>query len=293
MPFPPAERLTGDSIRIDEVLFPLQMAKIGDKVVVQSIKTDSLFFVYGLPDFRFLYSTGSKGEGPDDFAYPMKMSVTPSEKLLISSQGKLKNTFVRVTDTGFVMEKQLPMPPSCKMMGMADDSTGVMDRNLMKLELIDVNTMETMDTVRDLKSVITNDGAYSNLNYGALYGRKMFFVYSEMDLVEFYRISPDGRFEHTASYGTDSVYVRRPYHYPYGPHMSMTENYVFVRFIDMENNRRQLIRVFDWDGHPVKTFDLGRRYFDVFTVDQDSRTIYAADNSRDFDYIYTFRYSLE
>ena len=32
------------------------------------MKTDDVFFVYGLPEFKFLYKTGVRGEGPGGFS---------------------------------------------------------------------------------------------------------------------------------------------------------------------------------------------------------------------------------
>ena len=67
--FGQAEALKAEEIAVNEILQPRQWTVSNGKVVMISPNTDSLFFVYSLPDFKFMYSTGRKGEGPKDF-YP-------------------------------------------------------------------------------------------------------------------------------------------------------------------------------------------------------------------------------
>ena len=41
-------------------------------MVVQTLE-DTVFYVYGLPDFDFRYAQGRRGEGPDEFLSPIAM----------------------------------------------------------------------------------------------------------------------------------------------------------------------------------------------------------------------------
>lgn len=56
--FPEVEILTKDSVKINEILIPVWMSVCDDKAVVHSMKTDDVFFVYGLPESNFLYKAG-------------------------------------------------------------------------------------------------------------------------------------------------------------------------------------------------------------------------------------------
>ena len=67
--FPATQKLTLDSISVGEILQPFEWMPVGDKAVLSSPRSDSLFWVYRLPGFEFLYAFGSKGEGPYEFAY--------------------------------------------------------------------------------------------------------------------------------------------------------------------------------------------------------------------------------
>ena len=51
------------------------------------------------------------------------------------------------------------------------------------------------------------------------------------------------------------------------------------------------IRIFTWDGRPVKQFLLeGRCHF--YEIDVRRNTIYAIDQNADFEYVYRYRYSI-
>ena len=65
---PEPRRIEGDSIAIHQIVKPSRWAVSAGKAIVQAQGTDSLFYVYRLPDFRFLYTWGRRGDGPGEFA---------------------------------------------------------------------------------------------------------------------------------------------------------------------------------------------------------------------------------
>ena len=67
MPEPVA--LEKDSLAVSQILAPQQMTVKGDVALIMSWKTDTVFYAFGLPDFRFLYRQGVQGNGPDDFLW--------------------------------------------------------------------------------------------------------------------------------------------------------------------------------------------------------------------------------
>lgn len=67
-----SEKLVSEKIFIDTLLSPSFIMIKGSNLFVSSIKTEDMLHVYSLPDLKFLYSTGRKGNGPDEFAsFPM------------------------------------------------------------------------------------------------------------------------------------------------------------------------------------------------------------------------------
>ena len=69
---PAPEVLTADSLWVHEIFRPLKFFPLGDRMVVQTLE-DTVFYVYGLPDFDFRYAQGCRGEGPDEFLSPIAM----------------------------------------------------------------------------------------------------------------------------------------------------------------------------------------------------------------------------
>lgn len=64
---PDAKSVSLDSIRIErDIYVPMKMIVVGNKVVVYERKDESMFSVFALPDFNYLYSFGEKGHGPNE-----------------------------------------------------------------------------------------------------------------------------------------------------------------------------------------------------------------------------------
>ncbi|MBQ5815727.1 MAG: hypothetical protein IIW30_07125, partial [Flavobacteriales bacterium] len=68
MTFDKTEKLTYDSIAVNEILKPSDwFALESSRAVVHSPRSEKLFYVYSLPEWKYLYNYGNKGEGPDDY----------------------------------------------------------------------------------------------------------------------------------------------------------------------------------------------------------------------------------
>lgn len=65
--FPPAKTLVADSIAIEQVLSVSGWNLYGDYAVIFSPQTEKALFRYRLPEWTFVDTTFSLGEGPDDF----------------------------------------------------------------------------------------------------------------------------------------------------------------------------------------------------------------------------------
>jgi hypothetical protein len=65
--FPVNIELTSDYITVDSVLWaPSRLFISGNHFVVRNLMTDTLFSVFSYPDFKYLFSDGVFGNGPDD-----------------------------------------------------------------------------------------------------------------------------------------------------------------------------------------------------------------------------------
>jgi hypothetical protein len=57
------------------ILAPNGMFIMNDKILAIQTKKDTLFDVFNLHDCKYLYSTGIKGGGPDDFTFPQAQTI--------------------------------------------------------------------------------------------------------------------------------------------------------------------------------------------------------------------------
>ena len=94
---------------MEQILAPKQIAVRGDVALILSEKTDTVFYAYGLPDFRFLYKQGIRGQGPDDFSYPA-ICPYPSDSIFAVSQ-IMKNEvgLYRIDREGFSEHKRFAL----------------------------------------------------------------------------------------------------------------------------------------------------------------------------------------
>lgn len=75
--FPQEKKIRAVRIPAGETMNPGHMLQKGDYLIIESILSPKMLFVYSAPDLRFVCATGNKGNGPDEF---------PSIPFLIDSQ---------------------------------------------------------------------------------------------------------------------------------------------------------------------------------------------------------------
>jgi hypothetical protein len=62
-------------------------------------KKDTLFDVFSLPDCNYLYSTGKKGQGPEDFIFPMGRTIQSEENSFTMIDAFLMKTLTLKPDS--------------------------------------------------------------------------------------------------------------------------------------------------------------------------------------------------
>ena len=61
------------------ILAPEEMFIMNDQIWVFQSKKDSLFDVFALPNCNYLFSTGRKGQGPDEFIFPIGKTIQTND----------------------------------------------------------------------------------------------------------------------------------------------------------------------------------------------------------------------
>ena len=128
--------LQADSIAVEQILAPGQITVKGDVALILSQKTDTVFYAYGLPDFRFLYKQGVRGQGPDDFLMGSMVSCpSRSEFAYYDIYGRTVRLF-ELTRKGFEKKWEYRVNMrSCEVLSVVNDS-------IVMLEKHDWNTKE-------------------------------------------------------------------------------------------------------------------------------------------------------
>lgn len=197
--------LAMDSLAIDQILVPAQMQIKGDLAVVMSGKTDTIFHVFSLPDFHFLYKDGVSGEGPDDFSFGEMVSY-PSESAFAKYEIlKREVRVLGVTEDGFETEKVLRRSKGLgNVLSVVNDSLLIMENvdwraNKLGICVYNCKQGQVTDTLSGLKSYAKNTRIgytmMSIFNYYSIlgYGDRFVLSYYLMDRLEFFRVSPEGK----------------------------------------------------------------------------------------------------
>jgi len=88
------------------ILNPGDIINVDDRyLIISDAEEDAIFKVFSLPELEYMYSWGSRGQGPDEFQYvPLNEINTSENKLIIYDIGSQNLYFYSVYDTSFVLE---------------------------------------------------------------------------------------------------------------------------------------------------------------------------------------------
>lgn len=310
-----------DSIAIKQIIAPLVWRTIDNKAVVFSQKTDSVFFVYRLPDFEYLYSFGAKGEGPDDFSYPyLRTQNVSTSPFYLDDLNKRRRHIYRIGDreaqkTGERKSEQYNIffyINDSVTFQVNSDYAGEYLKNYYRTTTEDGVTIDSLIPLTYYKSFkVSHDGGGIGIT-GRYYNEPQFvyndgrlvILYGDVRRTDIYDILPDGHIVLKKSIGDPSTSeqinamdlenVENGETF-YG--IQGTENRIYVLTGDFrkEEKGRKLLRsyveVYDWDGNPVKKFDLARA-FNRFLVDEPHGKIFCYDSAQDFDQVFVYDYKI-
>jgi len=69
---PEKKELKSEKKLLEEIISPDFITRVDDKLIIASSLSDTMLYVYSLPDLKYLHSTGKKGRGPDEIPlFPM------------------------------------------------------------------------------------------------------------------------------------------------------------------------------------------------------------------------------
>ncbi len=319
-----------DSIKINQIVQVEDWTKAGDKAVIFSPLTENVFYVYKLPEFRFLYDFGQKGGGPEDFAEFMRLAEgnLMNDDLYVYNNGTAQGALsvISLLDDSYTQKRlrdvrkgfnyiisdsvwigYYPLTIDWKDMS----ANGYMTiwngegETIQELPLLS-HTGQLGISYRDPqnKSGIEIQGGVYNRAGVAANGKKLVIYYPDAFRMEFYKLNPGGTIELEKSLGEtytlDELNKMDMAGRKKGESLTLlraTDDYIYAFKYEYKNDGeewisvRSFVEIYDWGGEGVVKYDLGR-YFDKYIVDEKARKIFCYNTEFDFDYVYVCDYKL-
>jgi hypothetical protein len=269
------------------ILAPSGIFIMNDRIWVIQIQKDTLFDVFDLHDCSYLYSTGTKGAGPDEFIFPMAQTIqvdrdeftifdnimlktieaSPNGHIHVKKREKIFSTFpvngfMKINDSLFC--------------AFADCATGMTGDFEFEFKLKNIRSGEetkfgkypdltTRKYQGDQKCQIYYKHSISNSSQG-----KFATFYSFFKFFRIYSINGESEKEihvNIEPYGADNlddwekrnIYYERPV---------ATSRYIYAKCDTNE------IQVWDWDGNPIIQYFLEHE-FHSFAVSEKTGKLYA------------------
>ena len=81
--FPQEKKIRAVRIPAGETMNPGHMLQKGDYLIIESILSPKMLFVYSAPDLRFVCATGNKGKEPDEIPFPPMLVESRTDTLYV------------------------------------------------------------------------------------------------------------------------------------------------------------------------------------------------------------------
>lgn len=306
--------LQSESIAIDEIIKPVGWVGADGKAVVQSDGTDTVYYVYSLPDFRYLYAGGTKGEGPEELGSPYMLGNTPSMNTfwIVDWSKETLTDFQAGSDSLKALTSFKPAGEDDPVL-MVNDSIAVYEGgynldNLCWIKLVEVHTGKILDSVltRAVIEVQKGDGWTSvNMKNVPAYisdGKTLAVKYEYTDRVEFYDIS-GGKFALKKAVGDPRTLEQlraedfwKKTQGKYYDGFAADQDHVYIMEYDYSQEgkspRRILsssVLVYDWDGNPVRKYILDKPV-DALLVYKDK--MFCFNTEEDFEQVYAYPFKI-
>lgn len=298
------------STRIDVppvLLYPRNLFLLDDKLIVLNEKTDTLFQVFGLPHLVYQGQFGVKGEGPQDFHLPAIQPVSrTASSFVLCDLTRLKTVSWDASGPRVIAAN---MPSSFQYYnGLQQLQDSIFCCNAEYTSDNELRFIYRDGTYKELgeypeqveprfKDALARGQAYSSLLVAKPDGSSVAVFYQH---VRRYRIyDADGKLK------SDNVVDMQPAHewpdvkdeqrYIHPIAVYATDRYIYTLNLDMTAAdigtaaSNPSVQVFDWEGHPLKRYQLDR-FISSFTVDEQKGLLYGV-FVEDEDAIYQFELS--
>lgn len=305
--------LKADSIAVNTIVDPRQWAASGDYAAVLGNKTDTVLFIFSLPDFGFKYARLTRGEGPDelsqwpdlyadyaddggfyveDFSKKFTRLYMPGrDSLSLKSSSEMKNINAVVNGKRYITSKYN-----------AKDG-----KRVDYYKLSDWETGDVLDSIPTLGVWFTEKiGDYTvhyqrNSPMCTTYGDKLAIVYSHTGRVDLYDLKDD-KFALYKSLGDQRTHEQLQNDMPKLKdavegsikEVASDKNYVYVlerTKIGEDSNGlpkyKCAVKVYNWDGSCKAMYELDRQVTSMI-LHRSSGKLFCYDGALDFEQVYVY-----
>lgn len=266
------------------LLAPEEMFIINNQIWVFQSKKDTLFDVFELPYCNYLFSTGQKGQGPNDFIFPIGHTIQVADGgftildanvvkfVKPQTDGSLNVTssykaFNNIPVNGFI---SLNDSLICAFTGCGDGSKSNYEYRIKNIhtneviEFSDYPSLTDKEYESDKRCQIYYKHLASNSQKDKFVAFYSFFKYFRIFTLEgnlekqVYVKTPPFKSDNVEDWTKRMVY--------YGPPVTTTQ-YIYAPCMGNE------IQVWDWNGNPIIRYSVNQT-FRTFTVCENTNKIY-------------------
>ncbi len=319
--FPLVQFLTPTYIRVNEIIKFDNIHLLEDYVILRdgNVNNEYFFYVYSYPDFKFLYSFGKKGNGPEECLLPTITKSTQGNVFAFRDHASDKYMEYILTDTVPILVERYDIKPYnytffWEINEIEKDSIFLLKRSndrFNRKELWNLKEYELLDSFPNTFNLVKTLGK----NYYAVFddfwitssGNNFAIAYYFINLLEFGKLD-NGKIWFNGKVGVDvppNFYLfnnKSGGKYQYNvdnnivhyESLDSDEEHVYGLYFgkpwgEMENVHSSSIEVYKWDGTPVTLLRLSESISN-FVVDGKTKKILGFNNQINEDYIYVYSF---
>jgi len=292
---PEKKELKSEKKLLEEIISPDFITRVDDKLIIASSLSDTMLYVYSLPDLKYLHSTGKKGRGPDEIPLFPMFCESLNHALYVWGYGPRTIIKFDINQNGELKPSDtinLPKYEAFNYMHIFNDSLLIyyLDDNL-EIVKVDLKNGEYLDNIQMEKD--DHNESFYNSNRGTIAANDSFvvFAYFFKKQIDIYRLNDFGLHKTiTGNYEYKAPVLGDPttlvYYYT---RVVASENFFYAFCKDKKNNSA-VMEVYDYNGSFVKQFTF-EIIPELFAVDENNKTIYRFANDDKFEpYLLRFRF---
>ena len=279
---PEKKELKSEKEVLKEIISPDFLTRVDNKLIISSSQSDSMLYVYSLPDLKYLNRTGKKGRGPGEIPFFPMFCESMNRTLYVWGYGPKtigkfdinQNGELKVNDT-----IKLPIYEAFNNMHILNDSLFIYylpdDLRIVKFDL---KNKRYLDIIQLKKDNHNESFYYSNRGIIAANDSFVVFAYLFKKEINIYRLN---------DFKLHKV-IKGDYEYK-KPIVGSSDNpKYYTQIVAGENffyalcKNDKSMEVYDYDGTFVNefTFDITPS---LFAVDENNKTIYGFANDNKYE----------